>query len=172
MNYEDPDLTNRRPCSRCRRVLIEPFKSFCLDCEWLTACADYLKDGETPAECIERNRQDLLATLGLLAEAVSERDALRLRQDEWRRERDLNIQLSERLSQVVSGTNEVIGWQPMESYDKSRSPWVLLDWPYWSSHAVVGHWNHTIGDWWGDCKLEGASEPPRGWMPLPALGRD
>lgn len=32
-----------------------------------SACAPYLKDGETPSECIERNRKDIDATLSLLA---------------------------------------------------------------------------------------------------------
>lgn len=33
----------------------------------LDACAPYLKDGETPAERIERERKDLTATVGMLA---------------------------------------------------------------------------------------------------------
>lgn len=32
-------------------------------------CQPYLKGGETPAQCIERNRRDLCAALGMLAEA-------------------------------------------------------------------------------------------------------
>lgn len=32
-----------------------------------SACAPYLKDGETPSKCIERNRKDIDATLSLLA---------------------------------------------------------------------------------------------------------
>ena len=35
-------------------------------CKALDDCQPYLKDGETPAECIERNRKDTDAVLSLL----------------------------------------------------------------------------------------------------------
>lgn len=41
------------------------------------ACVPYLKDGETPAECIERNRKDIDAVLTLLANERRDLAALR-----------------------------------------------------------------------------------------------
>lgn len=60
----------------------------------LDACAPYLKDGETPVQCIERNRRDLDMTLGLLATEKERADGLRkvlrdirrdLSADQWHR---------------------------------------------------------------------------------------
>jgi len=45
--------------------------------ERLTECAEYLNDGETPAECIDRNRRDIDAVLGLLVVEKRKTDALR-----------------------------------------------------------------------------------------------
>ncbi len=46
----------------------------------LVACQPYLKDSETPAECIERNRADVMSMLGLLAKEkhLSESQAQRI----------------------------------------------------------------------------------------------
>lgn len=56
--------------------------------------AAYLKDGETPAECIARNRGDVDTALGLLAKVTEDRDALlaalrQLREDLREREQRL-----------------------------------------------------------------------------------
>ena len=45
--------------------------------ERITACEPYLKDGETPAECIQRNRDDAGAVLKLLAKEKRKHEALR-----------------------------------------------------------------------------------------------
>lgn len=43
----------------------------------IEACAPHLKDGETPADCIARNRADVDAALALLAKRAEERDEAR-----------------------------------------------------------------------------------------------
>ena len=45
----------------------------------LEDCQPYLKDGETPAECIARNRADLSIALGLLAQEKQKNEPLPLR---------------------------------------------------------------------------------------------
>jgi hypothetical protein len=45
----------------------------------LGPCEPYLKDGETPAECIARNRRDADAVLVLLAKALQRAEALEAR---------------------------------------------------------------------------------------------
>ena len=45
----------------------------------LEDCQPYLKDGETPAECIARNRADLNIALGLLAQEKQKNEPLPLR---------------------------------------------------------------------------------------------
>lgn len=42
----------------------------------ITACEPYLKDGETPAECIQRNRDDTGAVMKLLEKEKRKYDAL------------------------------------------------------------------------------------------------
>ena len=42
----------------------------------LSDCKEYLKEGETPAECIARNRHDTSTTLKMLAKCMGEKEAL------------------------------------------------------------------------------------------------
>lgn len=42
----------------------------------LGECAPYQKEGETPAQCIARNRKDLSATLGMLADEKKNSESL------------------------------------------------------------------------------------------------
>ncbi len=49
-----------------------------------TAMADYLKDGETPAECVRRNRNDVDNLLGHLTNITRDRDALLKENDQAR----------------------------------------------------------------------------------------
>lgn len=42
----------------------------------LSDCEEYLKEGETPAECIARNRHDTSTTLKMLAKCMGEKEAL------------------------------------------------------------------------------------------------
>lgn len=41
-------------------------------------CHEYLKDGETPAQCIQRNRDDVVLALGQLAKVAQEKERLSL----------------------------------------------------------------------------------------------
>lgn len=50
--------------------------------------ADYLKDGETAAECLARNRADLVSVLGLLAKSKTECEQWEVK---WRRTLDVGI---------------------------------------------------------------------------------
>jgi hypothetical protein len=57
------------------------------------------------------------------------------------------------------------GWQPMDSAPKDGTR-VLLWWPYWNhTRPLVGYW--AEGDWHASERLEGSSEQPQGWQPLP-----
>lgn len=49
----------------------------------LDACKEFLKDGETPAECIARNRTDVLSALGLLAAALRRAEAWKKAAERW-----------------------------------------------------------------------------------------
>jgi hypothetical protein len=58
-------------------------------------------------------------------------------------------------------------WQAIETAPKDGRS-VVLWWPYWSAlRPVIGWWTMNLG-WQANEVLEGDSEPPTHWMPLPA----
>ena len=56
-------------------------------------------------------------------------------------------------------------WQPIDSAPKDGTP-VLLWWPYWSRRPTIGYWKHS--QWVAENALDGDSDPPVAWMPLPS----
>ena len=71
----------------CHKQLVGQ-REFCPDCglsrteALVEACAPFLKDGETPAECIRRNRKDVDGCLTMLIDEKRKNDALRAERDE------------------------------------------------------------------------------------------
>jgi hypothetical protein len=58
-------------------------------------------------------------------------------------------------------------WRDIDTAPKDGRQ-VLLWWPYWShTRPLVGHWQ-VNGGWQAVDALEGDSEPPTHWQPLPA----
>ena len=63
-------------------------REFCPDCGLsrtevlVEACAPFLKDDETPAECIRRNRKDVDGCLSMLIDEKRKNAALRTERDE------------------------------------------------------------------------------------------
>jgi hypothetical protein len=59
------------------------------------------------------------------------------------------------------------GWQDISTAPKDGTR-VLLWWPYWNhTRPLVGYWSE--GDWHASERLEGSSEQPQGWQPLPPI---
>ena len=67
-------------------------------------------------------------------------------------------------------------WQPMDTAPKDGRP-VLLAWPYWADHPVIGRWCRQVTGsqrfcwmaWEAVSDDEDEGEPPMAWMPLPVL---
>ncbi len=57
-------------------------------------------------------------------------------------------------------------WQPIETAPRIDRERVLLWWPHWARHAIVGYWRH--GYWIAEEALSDSDYvPPTHWMPLP-----
>lgn len=59
----------------------------------IDACRPYMKEGETPAECLARNRMDIDRLMGFLATEKTARDALQkdARRYRWLRQKSTVI---------------------------------------------------------------------------------
>jgi hypothetical protein len=98
----------------------------------LDACEPYLKDGETPAECIERNRKDIDAVLRLLAQEKQRAEQAESALAALRAESADDDRLIARLSELLTGVANAIKGDP--------PPDVLHDWsqlPRLSSDLVA-----------------------------------
>jgi hypothetical protein len=56
-------------------------------------------------------------------------------------------------------------WLPIESAPRDGTP-IMLAWPFWSDHPVVGWWSAKWNAWESNVNLN-HEEPPTHWMPLP-----
>ena len=78
-------MSDTTPCSHYQLI---GQREFCPDCGLSRAevlvesCAPFLKDDETPAECIRRNRKDVDGCLTLLIAEKRKNEALRAERDE------------------------------------------------------------------------------------------
>ena len=67
-------------------------------------------------------------------------------------------------------------WQSMDTAPKDGRP-VLLAWPYWADHPVIGRWRRQVTGsrrfcwmaWEAVSDDEDEGAPPMAWMPLPVL---
>jgi hypothetical protein len=80
----------------------------------LSDCEEYLKEDETPAECIARNRKDANTTLKLLAKCMGEKKALE--QSEFEKE----FARSNKLGLVEQPAQEPVAWMPIETAPKNN----------------------------------------------------
>lgn len=72
----------------------------------LAACAPYLKDDETPAECIERNRKDIDALMTLLAREKAQVETLTQQVETLTRERDTTYRECSNAARDVIATRD------------------------------------------------------------------
>lgn len=108
-------------------------REFCPDCGLsrtevlVEACSPFLKDGETPAECIARNRRDVDGCLTMLIEERRKVEALRAERDALRDRENARIANEEAADAEWDAANSLIaalGWRLAEAEaELSRDSW-------------------------------------------------
>lgn len=107
----------------------------------LDRCGEYLKDGETPSECIKRNREDANVVLGMLAKErtahEATRAALTARDAELREAqqvvRDVMTDLSAANARLTARDKAAARWR------HARQFLAIEDIERWSGHEWAGH---------------------------------
>lgn len=120
-------------------------REFCPDCGLsrtevlVEACSPFLKDGETPAECIARNRRDVDGCLTMLIEERRKVEALRAERDALRDRENARIANEEAADAEWDAANSLIaalGWRLAEAEALLRE-WVACATNIGSGEAVA-----------------------------------
>lgn len=82
------------------------------------ASTEYLKDGETAAECIERNRRDVVQSLGMLAAERKKVESLTAERDDWRAAYNRVALAARAVTAELQKVGDATQWQDGDETDR------------------------------------------------------